>query len=161
MLAAKLKEQAVALGIAEGVRFLGFRRDIRRILAATDVFVFPSQQEGLPCAVQEALAMEVPVVATDVRGNADLVDETCGRLAPLGDVEALAEGVCDLLALKRERRQAMGGAGRAKMLNRYERSACVTEWQRIYGVLLARRGAQRSFRGAHAPGGEGPRTARF
>ena len=105
--------------------------------------------------------MGVPVVATDVRGNADLVDETCGRLTPLGDVEALAEGICDLLALKRAIRREMGRAGRDKMLNLYERSACVAQWQRIYSVLLARGGALSAFRGKSMPHAKERRTARF
>jgi glycosyltransferase involved in cell wall biosynthesis len=161
MLSEKLKGMASERGIADGVRFLGFRRDIRRILASTDVFLFPSQQEGLPCAVQEAMAMGVPVVATDVRGNADLVDKTCGRLAPLGDVGALAEGVCELLALDQKTRQEMGQAGRDKMLSLYERSACVAEWWRIYDVLLARRKALSPVRDSSAPRAEERRTARF
>jgi glycosyltransferase involved in cell wall biosynthesis len=156
-----LKQRAAALGIADGVRFLGFRRDIRRILAATDVFLFPSQQEGLPCAVQEALAMGVPVVATDVRGNADLVDETCGRLAPLGDVDAMAEGALNLLRLDKTVRQAMGRAGRDKMLDLYERSTCVAEWRRIYDLLLDRANAASGIRRGPAPHTEEQTTARF
>jgi glycosyltransferase EpsD len=134
------KAEAQTLGIAESVRFLGFRRDVARILAATDVFLFPSRQEGLPCSVQEALSMAVPVVATDVRGNADLVDDTCGRLVTFGDTAALAEKTCDLLALSPEVRQQMGEAGREKMLRLYDRAACVAQWQEIYGELLGRKG---------------------
>jgi glycosyltransferase involved in cell wall biosynthesis len=134
------RQQAADLGIADSVRFLGFRRDIPRILSATDVFLFPSKQEGLPCAVQEALSMAVPVVATDVRGSADLVDAACGRLVPLYDVDGMAAAACELLALPPEQRRAMGRAGREKMLRQYERSACVRQWRDIYRVLLERKG---------------------
>jgi glycosyltransferase involved in cell wall biosynthesis len=123
---------ATSLGVAENCRFLGFRRDVRRILAASQVFLFPSKQEGLPCAIQEAQAMAIPVVATDVRGNADLVDASCGRIVPLGDVKAFAAGVVELLGLPSAAREAMGKAGREKMLTHYDRSACVTEWLNIY-----------------------------
>lgn len=135
-LMADLQARAQQLGVAQGCRFLGFRRDVRRILAATDVFLFPSCQEGLPCSVQEALAMAVPVVATDVRGNADLVDASCGRLAPLGDTGALADAVLELLALAPEQRRALGAAGRARMIRLYNRPACVAQWLDIYARLL-------------------------
>jgi len=137
-----LREEADALGVLPGCRFLGFRRDVRSILAATDVFLFPSQQEGLPCSVQEALAMEVPVVATDVRGNADLVDGACGRLVPLGDTAALAASALELLARSPAERRAMGRAGREKMLRLYDRPACVAQWLDIYRLLLERKGGR-------------------
>jgi glycosyltransferase involved in cell wall biosynthesis len=136
----ELVAQAQSLGITDAVRFLGFRRDIRAILAATDVFLFPSKQEGLPCAVQEALSMEVPVIATDVRGSADLVDETCGRLVPLYDAAAMASAAAEILRLPRNERRRMGQAGREKMLYLYERGACVRQWRGIYTELLARKG---------------------
>jgi glycosyltransferase involved in cell wall biosynthesis len=119
---------------------LGFRRDVPRLLAASDLFVFPSAQEGLPFAVQEALAMEVPVVASAVRGNTDVLDPFCGRLYPLGDVCALAEAILDLLALPPDERRAMGAAGRAKMVRERDVAVCVAQWQSVYGTLLARKG---------------------
>lgn len=121
--------------------FPGFRRDVPAILAASDLFVFPSFQEGLPCAVQEALSMEVPVVAYDVRGCNDMIDDTCGRLVPLGDTAALGRAVAELLALPDETRREMGRAGRAKMIELYDRPKCVTAWLAIYDELLARKSA--------------------
>ena len=136
----QIKARARQLGVWEGCRFLGFRRDIPRILAATDVFLFPSAQEGLPCAVQEALSMGVPVVATDVRGNHDLVDASCGRLVLLGDTGALARAARELIALGPEERRRLGVAGREKMIRRFSRPACVAQWLDIYQTLLARKG---------------------
>jgi glycosyltransferase involved in cell wall biosynthesis len=135
-----LRARAERLGIAGGCRFLGFRRDVAAVLAATDVFLFPSLQEGLPCSVQEALCMEVPVVASDVRGNADLVDDGCGRLVPPGDPRALAEAAAELLALRPHERRRMGAAGRAKMIRDFGRGACVGQWLAVYDRLLARKG---------------------
>ncbi|MBC8101998.1 MAG: glycosyltransferase family 4 protein [Cytophagales bacterium] len=140
VLMAKVQRLARELKIEGGCRFLGFRRDIPALLAATDLFVFPSSQEGLPCAVQEALAMEVPTVATDVRGSRDLVRPDCGRLAPLGNPNALADACLALLDLPREARRAMGRAGRARMVADFERDACVAQWMEIYARLLMRRG---------------------
>lgn len=135
-----LKARARALGVWESCRFLGFRRDVRALLRATDVFLFPSAQEGLPCSVQEALAMAVPVVATDVRGNRDLVDPSCGRLVKLGDTNALARAAIELLLLDEEARQRLGARGRAKMVAQYDRALCVAQWLEVYRTLLARRG---------------------
>jgi glycosyltransferase involved in cell wall biosynthesis len=144
-----LKRQAHDLGVAEGVCFLGFRRDVAAILAATDVFLFPSAQEGLPCSIQEALCMEVPTVATDVRGSHDLVDSSCGRLVPLGDPDALARAAAELLALSPFERKRLGQAGRARMIGRYSRPACVAQWLDVYRVLLARRGISWPEGGSH------------
>ena len=135
-----VKVQAAALGIDGACRFLGFRRDIPKLLAATDLFLFPSGQEGLPCSIQEALSMGVPVVATDVRGNRDLLDTACGRLVPLGDPDALAAAAADLLALAPEERKRMGAEGRSKMVREFDRPRCVAQWLDIYRVLLARKG---------------------
>ena len=105
---------AARLSVLRNCRFLGFRRDVRTILAASDLFVFPSQQEGLPCAIQEALAMRVPVVATDVRGNREMVDAATGRLVPLANPDALADAAGDLLSLPQSARNALGATGREK-----------------------------------------------
>jgi glycosyltransferase involved in cell wall biosynthesis len=109
----RVQKIARETGVIDGCRFLGYRRDIPAILAATDLFVFPSSQEGLPCAIQEALAMEVPTVATDVRGNRDLVRTEFGRLVPFADPEALATACLDLLALS-PRKTPRDGPGRTR-----------------------------------------------
>ena len=142
-----LEALAQNLGIAQNVRFLGFRRDIASLLAASDLFMFPSQQEGLPSAIQEALAMATPTIATNVRGCADLVDESCGYLVELGDTENMAQSALAHLEKPAEVRAAMGQAGREKMLRLYDRPKCVAEWFGIYEKLLAERDT-RQTRGA-------------
>jgi len=74
------KEQALRalareLGMEERAHFLGFRRDVPDLLAASDVFVFPSWQEGLPVSQMEAMAAGLPCVVSDVRGNVDLIHQ--------------------------------------------------------------------------------------
>jgi glycosyltransferase involved in cell wall biosynthesis len=139
----KVQKLAVDLGVMDGCRFLGYRRDIPVLLSATDLFVFPSSQEGLPCAIQEALAMEVPTVATDVRGNRDLVRPESGRLVPFADTMALADACLEILALPTEKRREMGKAGRANMVAEFERGACVQQWMDIYTKLMDQKGIQR------------------
>lgn len=61
------------LGLESKVKFLGFRKDIAEICKTADLFIFPSYQEGLPVALMEAMACELPVIASNVRGNRDLI----------------------------------------------------------------------------------------
>jgi glycosyltransferase involved in cell wall biosynthesis len=94
-----LERTAGELGISDAVRFLGWRRDLAAIYAATDVCVLTSRNEGTPVALIEALAAGVPVVSTDVGGVRDVVcAPELGQLAPDGDVGHLAAHVLDALA---------------------------------------------------------------
>ena len=88
------------------VHFLGRRRDIPEILAATDIVVLVSKREGLPRALLEGMAAGKPLVATNVRGNRDLVEDGAnGFLIPLGDVEALSCALARLIASPELRRK--------------------------------------------------------
>ena len=73
-LRADLERRAAALGIADRVRFLGWRRDLATIYAATDVFLLTSRNEGTPVALIEAMASGIPGVSTDVGGVKDVID---------------------------------------------------------------------------------------
>ena len=79
------------LGIGHMVRILGYRRDIDKLLAACDCVVSSSRQEGLPLNLIEAAARGRYIIATDVRGNADVVlSSGCGVLVELNDDAAMA-----------------------------------------------------------------------
>ncbi len=122
---------------AKQIKFAGFRRDIREILAACDVFLFPSLQEGLPCAVQEALAMEKPVICYGIRGCTDLVDESCGRVIDwIPSHMVMGAAFAGLCGMSAEERQAMGHSGREKMVEKYDRPKCVEAWLKIYDDLM-------------------------
>lgn len=87
----KLEEQAKSLGIQTRIRFLGWRNDVEALFAASDIFVCPSRYEPLGNVVIEAWANDVPVIATDSIGPANLVGTyDAGVLVPVDDVEALA-----------------------------------------------------------------------
>src|SRR3954470_22440793 len=89
-----LEAAARTLGIEPQTRFLGWRRDLPTIYAATDVFLLTSRNEGTPVALIESLASGVPGVSTDVGGVRDVIDsDEVGLLAPSGDSEALAAAV--------------------------------------------------------------------
>ncbi len=134
-----LQKLAQTLGIAHCCRFPGFTADVVPLLGISDLFVFPSKQEGLPFCVQEALSTEVPVVAADIRGTRDLVTSQCGRLVPPCDPVALADAAIAVLELPEERRREMGRRGRANMIAERDNARCVADWLAVYDTLLARR----------------------
>lgn len=80
-------------GVSDRVHLLGFRTDIAELLKSADIFLFPSIQEGLPVALMEAMSSGLPVVCSEIRGNVDLIDETCGILCNAADAEAFASAV--------------------------------------------------------------------
>lgn len=94
----RLEEYAVKLNVSDRVHFLGYRRDIAALLHASDVFVFPSFREGLPVSVMEAMAAGVPIVASRIRGNVDLIEDGVnGFLCEAQDAEGFAERIRQLL----------------------------------------------------------------
>lgn len=89
-----LEEQAKKLGISENTHILGFRNDIDEICKVSDLFCFPSKQEGLPVALMEAMATGLPVVCSNVRGNNDLIKHGIGGyLCNSGDVNMFKDSI--------------------------------------------------------------------
>jgi len=108
-----LRGLAASLGIGGRVRFLGFRRDLRYVMQAFDVFVLPSLREGLPIVLLAAMAEGRPVVASSVDGIPSFVHhEKTGLLVPPGDAGALAAAVLRLLG-DRALADRLAKAGRA------------------------------------------------
>jgi len=104
------------LGIEEDVIFLGMRKDVAELYSIMDIFVLPSWREGIPRALMEAMAMEVPVVATNIRGCREVVKNgETGLLVPVRNHQALAEAIAILLQDKQKRIE-MGEAGRKYIL---------------------------------------------
>lgn len=94
----ELEEYAKSQGVSERVVFLGYRRDIPQLCACADVFLHTSHQEGLPVAVMEAMACGTPVVASRIRGNADLIEDGInGFLCDPTDVADIANKLMKLL----------------------------------------------------------------
>jgi glycosyltransferase involved in cell wall biosynthesis len=95
---AALEQQARYLGIETSVRFLGTRDDVYHLLTAADVFVLPSVSEGMPVALLEALGMGVAVVASNLTGIADVVEDgRHGLLTTPGKPDSLAHAVIRFL----------------------------------------------------------------
>lgn len=132
-----LEARARALGVAERVRWLGWRRDLATIYGATDVFALTSRNEGTPVALIEAMAAGVPGVSTDVGGVADVIsDESLGLLVPSDSPEALAAAVTRLLADEPARRE-MGARARQAVVHRYDVKRLVSDIDMLYRSLLA------------------------
>jgi glycosyltransferase involved in cell wall biosynthesis len=90
---AELRALVAAYGLEAHVRFLVRRADVPDLLMASDVYLSVSDWEGMPLSMIEAMAAGLPVVSTDVEGIRALLDSSNGVLAPIGDVDALSEGV--------------------------------------------------------------------
>ena len=128
-----LRAQATRLGLDERVRFLGFRSDVPRLMAACDFLVLPSRWEGMPYVVLEAMAAGKPVVATPVDGAIDLIEDgRSGFVAPTLDSTALAGALRAMCSLTRAERAGMGEHGRARVLSRYSADAMVDGLIEVY-----------------------------
>jgi glycosyltransferase involved in cell wall biosynthesis len=131
-----LAKQAAGLGMAHVVRFPGHRPDARQLLAAADVFLLSSRYEGMPLAVLEAMEAGLPVVATRVVGNEDVVvDGVTGTLVPFGRPAALGAALAALLDDPGLRRR-QGAAGRCRYLAGFTRERMAAETAAIYEELL-------------------------
>ena len=131
-----LKELAARTGIAAHTHFLGYRDDVGRLYAASDVVALTSANEGTPVSLIEALAASRPVVSTDVGGVSDVVVEgRSGFLVGAEDVEAFADRLVRLAGDPGLRR-VMGETGRADVLDRYSVPRLVDDVDRLYRDLL-------------------------
>lgn len=148
-----LRKQAEGLALGDKVEWLGSRPpdEVRALLDRADLLAMPcvvardGDRDSNPVVVKEALAMEVPVVASDGFGIDEAVKPEWGRLVPPGRPEALAEAMREVLALSAERRVEMGRAGRAWVLERW---SLQREAERLAGLI---RSAGRSATAGDAP----------
>ena len=124
-------------GIGDHFHFAGGVRDLASHFAGADIFVLPSRSEGFSNAIVEAMAMALPVVATNVGGNMEaVVNGISGFIVPTEDVGALAAAIIDLVGnpdLARE----MGETGRSIVAERFTIDAMMTQIRRVYGELLS------------------------
>jgi glycosyltransferase involved in cell wall biosynthesis len=126
------------LGLRGRVRWLGLRRDLPALLDAADGFVLGSAWEGMPLVVGEAMAMEKPVVATDVGGVRELVGDT-GVLVPAKDPERLAKAMLGLMRSMPEARCSLGHKARERIQTQFSMDAKANKWEALYSVLLEKR----------------------
>lgn len=138
-----LTDEVVSAGKAAGVRFLGYRTDVEDLYAMMDVYVLASHREGFPRSAMEAAAMELPIVATDIRGCRQVVhDGVNGRLVPVRDAPALARAISELVSDPRLR-ERMARASAAKALAEFDQRRVIEVTLEVYASLL-RSGRRRS-----------------
>ncbi|MCM3756319.1 glycosyltransferase family 4 protein [Sporosarcina aquimarina] len=129
-----LKDLTVSLGIQEKVKFLGYRNDIKEICIASDIFIFPSYQEGLPVSVMEAMSAGLPIVASEIRGNTDLIENGVGGyLLHPEDIGGFAETIQKVVKDK-ELRKSMGAKNKDEV-KKYDISIVREKMRDIYRGL--------------------------
>lgn len=127
-----LQRTARQLGVDRRVSFLGESRSVENLLRESSLFVLPSLTEGTSLTLLEAMAVGLPIVATDVGGNSEVVlDGVTGLLAPSNDPDAMAQAIVQLWADPARRRQ-MGLAARRRVVEHYDLGSFVGSYQDLY-----------------------------
>lgn len=126
--------------VAEGlIDYLGPADDVRPFIAAADCILLPSYREGLPRTLLEAAAMAKPIIATDVPGCRQVVDEGMnGFLCAVRDPASLADAMLRMARLSPAERQAMGAAGRAKMEAEYDERLVIARYVEAIEAALGK-----------------------
>lgn len=128
------------LKLADKVFILGVRNDVPRLLAASDIMVLPSLEEGLPNVILEGMAAGLPVVATSMGGIPELViDRTTGILIPPGNAKTLAESTLELVN-DRQLAKEMGIQGQMRVMTTFTASQTTRQYADLFAQLLARKG---------------------
>lgn len=129
---AGLEEMSRQFGISADVLFLGERRDTPELLNAFDIYILPSLSEGMNLTLLEAMGAGLPVVASRVGGNVEIVEDgNTGYLFPSGNVDALSE-LFGRLVSEPERRARMGQSGRERVLRQFDQRAMMQHYLSLY-----------------------------
>jgi sugar transferase (PEP-CTERM/EpsH1 system associated) len=129
-----LMRQAEQAGIADRLWMPGSRDDVPALLRAMDGFVMPSLAEGTSCTVQEAMASGLPVIATEVGGNADLLEAgRCGVLVRSGDAQALAAAM-QRLASRADEAAAFGARAAASARAAHSLAGVVRAYDELFSM---------------------------
>jgi len=131
----RLQALAQSLNLGPSLQFLGLRQDIPALLDAADAFVLSSAWEGMPLVLAEAMAMEKPIVATDVGGVRELLADTA-RIVPPGNPQALAAATLDLMQTRSEVLHAQAQAARIRIQAHFNLEARVAQWESLYASLI-------------------------
>ena len=127
----KIKDYAKELGIENNCKFLGYRKDVSKILQITDLFFHASHREGLTLSVMEAMSFGLPCVVSNVRGNRDLIDDGKGGfVVDCEDDKTFAEKI-DILLKDKQLYEEFGKYNKEKS-KQYEISTVLTQLAEIY-----------------------------
>lgn len=135
VLRGELERMSEGLGISHAVLFTGFRQDIPRLLAAMDIYIMASANEGLSLSILEAMAAGKPVVITDVGGAREVVETgRTGLIIPPLSVDAIKEALLFLLESEVERRK-LAQAGKEFVHKEYGVGKMMNEYRDLYGTI--------------------------
>ena len=135
----QLQELVRDLNLTDHFIFMSGVTDIREYLSAVDIFVLPSRSEGFSNAIIEAMAASLPVVATNVGGNAEAIkDGVTGFIVPSEDVGALSDAITRLLSDPSMAKE-MGASGRALVVEKFTIAAMMLQITAVYSSLLEHR----------------------
>lgn len=138
-LESQLRNYCETLNVSESIEFTGYKENSFEELREMDVFVLPSRTEGCPIVILEAMAMGLPVVATDVGGNPELVVHNhTGILFPQGDAQKLADAISELIN-NRDKAREMGQNGRKRAFTRFHPSSFANKMMTVYQQLYEKK----------------------
>lgn len=128
----ELRDLACKLGVSERVHLLGFRKDIKELCLTSDIFVFPSLQEGLPVALMEAMSCGMPCVVAKIRGNTELIDNNGGRLFNAFSIRDCTKAITELIEITPAQRNVLGFYNRNKMKHSFEIHSIENDMREVY-----------------------------
>jgi glycosyltransferase involved in cell wall biosynthesis len=122
--------------LTDHILWLGVREDVPTLLTAADVGILCSQEEGFSNAILECMATCLPMVVTDVGGNAEaVIHERTGLVVPANNSQALAQALLQL-AENKTRAKAMGMAGQERVYKYFSLDACVAAYEKFYSDII-------------------------
>lgn len=135
---AKAEALVAELNLVNNVRFLGVRKDVDQLIAVADVFILSSLSEAVSVTLLEAMGACLPIAATDVGGNGEVVlHNKTGLLSPRQDAVALGHNITTLLG-DPAMRQRMGELGRARLLEVFRQDTMHEAYARLFEKMLGR-----------------------
>ncbi|MCI0495682.1 glycosyltransferase, partial [candidate division KSB1 bacterium] len=135
----EVEQQIHRLGLDQYFVLLGFRRDVKQLLGVFDLFILPSESEGLPNAVLEAMACSNPVVASAVNGVVEVVvDGKTGYLIPPGDPQSISAAVIKMLRSPENMKQ-MGIKGRERVAAAFSVEQQIGKFEELYDALYVKK----------------------
>ncbi|MGE0611962.1 MAG: glycosyltransferase [Hyphomicrobiales bacterium] len=135
----ELRRRVSGLGLDGHVHFLGQREDVAALYAAADIGLLCSHQEGFSNAIIEGMASSIPMIVTDVGGNAEAIRHgDTGIVVPPSDPRALGSAILGLVNSSPSQRREMGARARARAQELFSLEACVAAYDRLYRSLLSR-----------------------
>lgn len=149
----ELLKLRASLGLDGIVHFTGFRGDVERVLPSFDLFAITSDSEGFSIATVQAMASDLPVVATRCGGPQEILEDgVTGRLVATGDPLGMAE-VVDHLRRNPQLRASLAAAGRRSAVERYSVHSQIARYEELYDAVIAERAGGRGSYSSHEPVG--------